>query len=187
MSNPFKQGDHICALYETEEEQITIASDYLADGLRRGERCLYVAESRAALERFHAALTRLGIDVPAMLRRGALIEATHADAHLLDGRFDSERMMGFLNASVEAALKDGFSGLRTCGDMSWLLADAPGSDQVLEYEAFLNQFFLGVPAAGMCQYDRRRLPARLVNHALATHTSLIPRARQDLHPSYRAQ
>jgi hypothetical protein len=38
--------------------------------------------------------------------------------------------------------------------MSWLLEDAPGSDQVVVYEALLNQFFHGARAAGMCQYDR---------------------------------
>lgn len=59
----------------------------------------------------------------------------------LDGRFDSERMLRMLNEAVEAALNDGFAGLRTCGDMSWLLDDAPGTQHVVEYESLLNQFF----------------------------------------------
>ena len=58
MANAFRQGEHICALYQTEEEQIAVAADYLADGLRAGERVFYVAESDGALTRFRAALNR---------------------------------------------------------------------------------------------------------------------------------
>jgi hypothetical protein len=39
------RGQHICAVYETPEEQIAIAAEYLADGLRAGERAFYVAEN----------------------------------------------------------------------------------------------------------------------------------------------
>jgi hypothetical protein len=56
--------------------------------------------------------------------------------------------------------------------MSWLLAEPEGSEQVVEYEAFLNEFFRGVRAEGMCLFDRARLPAALIDHALATHPSV---------------
>ncbi|MBA3948918.1 MAG: MEDS domain-containing protein [Acidobacteria bacterium] len=52
----------------------------------------------------------------------------------------------------------GFTGLRTCGDMTWLLDEAPGSQQIVEYEAQLSQFFATVRALGMCQYNRHLLP-----------------------------
>ena len=114
---------------------------YLADGLRAGERVLNVAESDAALNRFRAALNRQRINVPVMVKRGALVESTHAEAHLADGRFDSERMLRFLNEAMETALTDGFSGLRTCGDMSWLLKDPVGADQVVEYRSSPESVF----------------------------------------------
>lgn len=61
-----------------------------------------------------------------MVKRGALVEATHDEAHLADGSFSSERMLRLLNEAMETALKDGFTGLRACGDMSWLLAEPEG-------------------------------------------------------------
>ena len=185
MSNVFRQGDHICALYDTEEERVAVAAEYVVDGLRRGERCYYVAESREAIDRLRGALRRAGIDVAETVMRGALIEATHDEAHLKDGRFDSERMLQLLNDAVELAMLDGFTGLRTCGDMSWLLLDAPGSAQVVEYESFLNRFFEGIPAQGMCQYDRRRLPPDLIGHALATHPSAVLKRRYAANTLYR--
>ena len=185
MPNVFKQGEHICALYRTKEEQLAVAAEYVADGLRLGERAFYVGATRAALARFRAALRAVGIDAAAMARRGALIEATHAEAHLENGCFDCERMLRLLNDAVETALNDGFLGLRTCGDMSWLLSDPPGAAQVVEYEALLNEFFRGVRAAGMCQYDSRRLPASIVEQGLATHSSVVANGRHRPNPSYQ--
>jgi len=36
MANSYRQGEHIYALYETEDEQLATAAEYLADGLRAG-------------------------------------------------------------------------------------------------------------------------------------------------------
>ena len=186
MEASYRQGEHICSLYETEEEQLSVAADYLADGLRAGERVLYVAESREAIERFRRALKAVGIDAAARAQRGALVEATHAEAHLASGSFDCERMLALLNEALESAQNDGFTGLRTCGDMSWLLQDAPGAEQVVEYEAHLNRFFHGVRGAGMCQYDRRRLPEHFIDHALSTHPAVIVDGRHKPNPYYRS-
>jgi len=166
----YEQGQHICAIYDTPEQQLAVAAAYVADGLARNERCLYVADSLEALADLRRALGRLGVDVLAEESSGALLMLTSDAAHLESGRFDPERMLRMLNEAVEAALDAGFHGLRTCGDMSWLLRDAPGSDQVIEYEAVLNQFFQSVRGLGMCQYDRSKLPAHVVRDAVAAHS-----------------
>jgi hypothetical protein len=182
--NGFKSGDHVCALYDTLEEQIAVATAYVADGLNRGERCLYVADSPTALYMFCESLDRVGVDSRSAVDKGALLLATKHEAHLVDGRFDCERMLRLLDDAVEKALNDGFVGLRTCGDMSWLLDNAPGSNQVLEYEALLSQFFQNVRAVGMCQYDRGRIPAVLLDHALATHPTVVVEQRHKHNPFF---
>jgi MEDS: MEthanogen/methylotroph, DcmR Sensory domain len=184
MPNAFKQGDHICALYESEHEQLSTAAAYVADGLTHAERCYYVGQSQQALTRFRESLSREGIDVADAVKGRALILATHHDAHLVGGRFDCERMLRLLNGAVEAALNDGFIGLRTCGDMSWLLDRPAGSEQVVEYEMLLNQFFHAVRAMGMCQYDARRLPPDLVDQALCAHSSVAVDGRHVGNPHY---
>ena len=171
---PFRQGQHICAVYENAEEQLAVAVAYLADGLNKHERCVYVADSASALEAFRLQLRTAGVDADAAEAAGALLLWTKDRAHLVDGHFDCERMLRMLNDAVEHALNDGFTGLRTCGDMSWLLDNAPGSEQVVEYEAVLNQFFRNVRGLGMCQYDRHCLPAVLLERAgMAAHSSVV--------------
>lgn len=182
--NGFKQGDHVCAFYESESEQLDVATAYVVEGLRRGERCLYVADSLAAIGRFCARLDAAGVDSRDAVERGALLLKTKAQAHLTDGFFDCERMLRLLDDAVEQALNDGYVGLRTCGDMSWLLDSAPGSNQVIEYEALLSQFFQNVRAVGMCQYDRRRIPPPLLEHALATHQIAVVARQPKPNPFY---
>lgn len=173
MANEFRQGEHICVLYDTEDEQVSVATEYLADGFRHGRRCFYVAASTQVHARLRAGLSRFGIDGADASRSGALVEGLHADVHLADGEFDKQRMLRLLNDSIETALDDGFTGLRSCGDMSWLLDEPSAYGQVVEYEALLNELLRGTRAEAMCLYDRQRLPSYLLAEALATHSSLV--------------
>ena len=181
----FQHGNHICALYDTAAEQVAIAVHYVADGLRLRERCLYVADSDQALDEFRRELSATGVDATEAVDTGALLLLTTEATHLVDGHFDCERMLAMLNDAVENALNAGFAALRTCGDMSWLLADVPGSNQVVEYEGLLNQFFQNVRALGMCQYDRSRLPERHIHMGLATHSSAVVHHTHVANPLYQ--
>lgn len=173
MKRAFCHGDHICALFSSQDEQELVAARFIADGLRTGERCLFAGSSTAALVRFRERLRDEGIDAAREEQRRALLLLTKEQAHLRDGAFDSERMLRMLNQTLEEALNDGFGGLRTCGDMTWLLDGAPGSSEVVEYEALVTELFRNVRALGMCQYDRERLPADVIDHALATHGTVV--------------
>ena len=168
----FPHGQHICALYSTREERIAQAAEYLQDGLAAGDRILYAAESAADLEELRAAIAAGIPDFDARVAAGAVIELTHDEAHLQDGHFDAERMLAMLNDLIEETLDRGFAGLRTCGDMSWLLRKAPGSDQLLVYESMVNSLFEGRPVSGMCQYDEMRLPVSVRGTAMLTHPVL---------------
>ena len=79
MANSYAQGEHICGLFETEEEQIAMAAEYLGDALRKGERAFYVAQSDAALGRFADALREHGDRSFSRGKRGALVVAHPQD------------------------------------------------------------------------------------------------------------
>lgn len=169
-------------MYETPAEQLAIAVDYIAEGLRRNERCLYSVATQAGLDEFSHALTAAGTDARAAARAGSLLLLAKDAAHLQPGYFNAEAMLHKLSELVEDALNDGYTGLRTCGDMSWLLDEAPGSEQIVDYEGLLNAFFRSVRATGMCQYDASRIPEGLLHHALATHPTVVV---DDLHRANR--
>ena len=168
----FRQGDHVCGLYETPEEQLVTASRFIGDGLRHGERCVYAAAAIDGVSALRARLRDGGIDVPYEEERRSLVLITGDQSWQSGGQFHPERMVRLLNAGLEQALEDGYVGFRTCGDMSWLQDGATGPVVVSDYEARCTEFFRSVRGLCMCLYDRR-LPSPLLHAALATHPSLF--------------
>jgi chemotaxis family two-component system sensor kinase Cph1 len=164
----YQQGDHVCLLYSTREEQLDAATEYIRGGLGRGERCLYIVGEHTPTE-FRAGLKEAGIDVDTEEARGALILLTKHEGHLEGGSFDPDKMISKLHAAVKDALDSGFAGLCAAGDMSWLLDEADGSHRIAEYEARLNEFYPSSAALGLCLYSRAKLPAATLDHGLATH------------------
>ena len=67
----YQQGDHVCTLFTTPEEQLQAAAEYISGGLGRGERCLYICGEHAIPE-FREALKKAGIIVDSEEQRGAL-------------------------------------------------------------------------------------------------------------------
>jgi hypothetical protein len=164
----YQQGDHVCTLFSSPEEQLSAAIEYIKGGLARGERCLYVCGEHSIRD-FRLALRKAGIDVSAEEKRGALVTVTKESAHLKGGSFDPDKMISLLHAAVKDALDAGFTGLCAAGDMSWVLDGAPGSERLVEYEARLNDFYQSNRALGLCQYNRNALPAAILDHCMATH------------------
>ena len=167
----YQQGDHICTLFSSREEQLSAAIEYIQQGLNRNERCLYVCSEQTPTQ-FREALAQAGINVAQEEAKGALVLLTKESGHLKGGYFSAARMIFMLRTAVEDALKDGFQGLCAAGDMTWLLDEAPGSEEIAEYEALLNHFYRNNRALGLCQYNRRRLPAAILDHGLATHPTI---------------
>jgi len=164
----FQPGDHVCSIYSTTNQLITVTAAFLAEGLTRGERCWYVARGR---ERYPIAdaLRKRHVDVDACLRSGALRFAAGHDAYLLHGRFDPERTLDVFNDAIDQASHDGWTGFRAAAEMSWALGVPDRTERVIAYEALLKSLFRSARATGLCLYPRRRMPLRVLNGALITH------------------
>jgi signal transduction histidine kinase len=165
-------GDHLCILYETEEEHRALLTPFLRQGLERGEKVLYVVDA-------HAARTVLdylrddGLEVEPYLASGQLSILAASDAYMSGGGFDPDGMISFLRAETGRAMAEGYSALRITGEMSWVLRGLPGSERLIEYEAKLNEFFPGSKCAGLCQYDRRRFDPTTLLDVLSTHPTVV--------------
>ena len=160
-------GDHICSLYDTDLQLVSIVSAFLADGLARKERCWYVPSGRET-RAIRTEMERRGIDVASESRRSALHLLESNDTYV-QGGFDPEQTMRAFNEAIEQALNDGFNGFRAAADMSWALTIGNGTESLIAYEALLRTLFSTSRATGLCLYDRRRMPLGVLNGALVTH------------------
>ena len=174
MASPrssYQPGDHVCTLYSTPEEHVVAAVEAIRAGLARGEKCTHICGEHAT-DAFRAELHRAGIDVAEEERRGAISVKTRHESYLEGETFDPLRMLAHCEASYAEALREGFSGLCAMGDMNWVLDGVAGTERLVQYEALLNPFFATRRAIGLCQYNRRTIPAQFLDDALATHPLL---------------
>ena len=165
-------GDHLCCIYETEEEHQAVLTPFLRQGLERGEKVVYIVDARTA-ETILGYLQDTGLDVEPYLVRGQLAILTRDDTHVREGVFDPDEMIALLRAEMEGALAEGYPALRVTGEMTWVLQGLPGSERLIEYEARLNEFFPGSQCAGLCQYDRRCFDPAVLLDVLRAHPIVI--------------
>jgi DNA-binding response OmpR family regulator/signal transduction histidine kinase len=161
-------GDHLCCLYETEEEHRAVLAPFLCQGLERGEKVLYITDARTAATVIRY-LRDEGLDAESYLTRGQLKILTADDAYLKQGVFDPEGMITLLRTETEQALAEGYAALRVTGEMTWALRGLPGSERLIEYEAKLNEFLPSSSCLAICQYDRQAFGADLLLDVLSTH------------------
>jgi PAS domain S-box-containing protein len=161
-------GDHLCCLYETEEEHRAVLTPFVRHGLERGEKLIYIVDARSA-ETILGYLGDDGLSVESYVDRGQLVFLAADDAYVRDGVFDPDAMIAMLREETERALGEGYAALGVTGEMTWVLRELPGSERLIEYESKLNDFFPGSSCLAICQYDRRLFAPSLLLDVLSTH------------------
>jgi hypothetical protein len=126
-----------------------------------------------------------GTDVTKEIMTGRLMLSSD-NAHLVESRFNIDRMLQILEQAVDQALHDGYHGLWATGDMSREFGPERDFSKLLEYEWRLEELFRTRPAlSGICQYHTDTLPPEVLRHGLLTHPSLfINETLSRLNPHY---
>ena len=164
--------DHLCLIYETQEEQFAAAIPFMRIGLERGQKCIYIADDNS-VSTVLKAMRAHGIGADSAIQSGALSLATKQEAYLKQGYFDPDWMIGFVRETTEAALAAGFSALRVTGEMTWALGGDPGAERLMEYESKLNYFLSQHPCLAICQYNRRRFSPEVILDVVRTHPLVV--------------
>jgi PAS domain S-box-containing protein len=176
--------EHLCVIYDTQEEQFAAALPYLKTGLERGEKCLYILGENTAAAVL-GALGKSGTDVDRYLRDGALTIAHKEEIYREQGRFEPDWMIGFLTeATTEAGLAR-FSRVRTfLAEMTWALGKSNGTAKLIEFESKLNRFYRDHDARGICQYNRRLFSPELLLDVIRTHPIVVYGGMVSKNPYY---
>lgn len=161
-------GDHTCILYNSTQQQMRAVIPFFQKGFEDGDHCLYVVNEHS-IEEVESRFEEGGLDVQAQKDRGALSFATAEDSFLRKGSFSVDAMLDFVDAHIDTIGEDGFSGFRSAGEMSWILNTATSPEEMIEYEARLNNILEDRRAILLCEYNDEKFPADIVQKILATH------------------
>lgn len=168
----FPESCHVCLIFDSEVQRQKITSEYMAAGLRQGERVRYIADSTTP-EKVRSWLLEMGIELPEVKENGPFGILRAEDFYCPDGRFEPREMINRMVPRFEMAREAGYTGTRSCGEMTWALKGIPGSDRLLEYEALLSTVHNSFPHSGMCQYDARLFDGATLLKVLNVHPFMI--------------
>jgi two-component system cell cycle sensor histidine kinase/response regulator CckA len=167
-ASDLRPGQHLCWLYESDDECRTVLTAFARHGLRRNEKIVYVVDSHSE-EEIGRALRAEGMDIERAFDRGQIDIYSSADTYLAGGTVDPVRMFALIGEENRRAQVTGFTALRICSEMTWLLRDLPGATRWLEYEFGLHELAREEKLIALCQYDLRRFPSKILIDVLRNH------------------
>lgn len=166
------EGGHVCAFFDSRAEKYAVLAPYFAEGIANGDLIINVVEEKDRDDHVRT-LNQADVPVTEAMHRGQCRLLTAEETYLKEGTVDLDEMLGLLEEALETARRDGTT-IRTCGEMNWIGRSRMKPEQVLAYEARVNQFVPTFQCTLVCVYDAAALSAGMVADILATHpTSII--------------
>jgi hypothetical protein len=166
-------GDHLCFLYDHEEDCRAWALVSLHQSLINGEKILYIldsAETQAAFQRSWGTLP----ETQAAIQRGRLQLIDLRGQQ--DWRGSWQRPQDFLGCfqnEVEAARREGYSMVRVAVNMTSAASLVETPHQLIQYETSLDQIICQQPFAMVCEYSRSELPYEVQLNLVVHHRLLV--------------
>jgi hypothetical protein len=168
--------------YRSRSEQFAIAIPYIAIGLARNERCLYIVGDNS-LPMVLEAMEAHGIDVDRAQAERRLTVATPDQTYLRHGVFEPEKMVQGLKEEIRLSLQLGFSAFRGTGELGWAASLPSALLRLYEYEMTLDAD-LHPSFVALCQYSEGLFRDDILSQMLNVHPKVIARGRLFENPHY---
>jgi hypothetical protein len=160
---------HVCAFFDSREQEYDVLGPFFKEAIDQGEKNLHIVDP-ALLEDHKSRLAASGIDAPKCEACGQLEVIPWHQAYFDDrGKFDKDRMLSVVDHLTGRGREAGFSGLRIMGNMNWVFGDTPGSEEVIKYEAEVNEVLARNKQPAVCVYDMAKLSGTMMMDLLRTH------------------
>ena len=158
----FRDHFHACAFVSGPSEEREAIDPFLVEGMRRGRKAVYIVDP--AHRDDHDRRLRNSAPSPELLD-----VTTWNDAHLKGGSFDQDRMMSALDELIRTHAATGKPPMHLVGQMGWVFGSPPGIEQLVEYEAVVNEVLNRGRTPTVCVYDVRKLNGSMMMDLLRAH------------------
>lgn len=157
---------HACWAFDQRDDFTAAVLEFLAEGLRLGQRIAFMSEEPPAEQRER--LDALG-DVGELAGSGALLFFKLRDLYPEGRPLDFDAQLALFSAATDVSVADGYSGLRVAADVTDLVTDPETRDAHLRWESFADRALSVKPLTVLCGYRRDVLPAQLLRDLAAIH------------------
>lgn len=161
-------GAHACLAYVSSTERKVAIAAFLREGLRRGERAVYVGDA-SLRDPVCDQLHEMGLPVDRLREQKALVMLDAEGLYPTSGRFEPGTRVNVLESLIDSARDDGFNGFRGASDAPPDLARRVRPEALAQYEAAVQETLRSRRALGLCAYDKRGITADMLMGLLRTH------------------
>ena len=158
----FREHFHACAFVTGAAEERAVIDPFFIEGMRNGEKAVYIVDPTQR----DAQHERLRASAPSP---DLLEVTTWNEAHLKGGSFDQDRMMTALDQMIRGHAASGRPPMRLVGQMGWVFSSPPGIEQLVAYEASVNEVLNRNKTPTVCVYDVHKLTGSMMMDLLRAH------------------
>jgi MEDS: MEthanogen/methylotroph, DcmR Sensory domain len=164
---------HICAFFNTMDEEHRVLGSFYKDGFDRGEKATHIVDAQNRDE-YLQRLAAAGVNVRDLMDTGQLEVLPWTDMYVRDHRFDQEAMLASVEQLIQSGGAAGYARTRLVGHhMDWLFRDKPAVNNLVEYEARLNHLLSRYDDPVICNYDLSKFSASVAIDIMRTHPLVI--------------
>ena len=175
------QGVHLCHIFGDDEERARVMSEFVGDGLDRGEKvlCLEDGEDLGLVRHW---LAQHGVTLEG---RGEAFQTANAEqTYCPCGGLVPDSLLHSLAGFCAQAVQDGYSRVRIAGDMGWVVRRQVARELLLEYETKATIYARTSRAVAVCEYDARKFDGRTIMDVLSVHPAMLVRGQIVRNPYY---
>jgi hypothetical protein len=163
---------HICAFFNSIDEEHRVLHSFIKDGFDRGEKALHFVDP-ALREEHLKRLAEAGIDVEQAMSSGQLDVRLWQDAQLRGGRFDQDALLALIEEVLQSGSAAGYPLTRFLAHMEWALLDQSAIDNLVEFETRVNYVLPKYDDPVICAYDLAKFSPRVIIDIMRTHPVVI--------------
>jgi MEDS: MEthanogen/methylotroph, DcmR Sensory domain len=163
---------HVCAFFNNDEEEYRVLLPFIQDGFKCGDKAIHVVNP----DQRHNHLQRLaaaGVDTEQAFRSGQFDLLSNTEAYLQDGHFDQDRMLAVFEQLASGNGSTSFPLSRIVCRMDWVVDAGSYVNEVVEFEARVNDVWTGHDDAVICTYHLGKFGGDTVIDIMRTHPMVI--------------
>ncbi len=173
---------HICAFFDSRDEQYDVLAPFFKEGLDQGEQVITIVDADGQADH-QRRLTSRGVAVDASLAGDDLRMLTSEDTYTSGGRFSAVRMYRLLQGALADA-RQHERRVRAAGVMDWSTRGYEGTGELMAYEARVNFLVPAFDCTLLCVYDLEKVDGRTLMDIMATHPYVVYRRQIKENPYY---
>lgn len=170
-------GTHFCQFYDTPQDLIDILVPYFKEGLASNEFCMWVTSEPLQVDQATEALRAAVPDLDNYIRRGQIEILDYSQWYTRSGKFSADEVLRGWVDKLNAALKQGYEGLRLTGNTFWL--ERADWDDFTRYEETIDSVIGQYPMMAICTYSLQKCSVLEILDVVTNHQfALIKRSGQ---------